>query len=287
MRRLLTWLLLLAAVMMLALPLAAQDEDTEEDDPDVLSVVLMEPENLILGEMEHFGDPVLYAFVGTAGDEVTISMEPAPGSRLDPYLLLIGAAGEVLATNDDRSEDDLSAEIEDVELPFDGAYFVLATTFNDLVQGGVDGEDDENGPYEYQLFLEGSNLPDGIDEVEEFEYFAAIVESESPVLLETTLSEPIFFVEFFAEEGDVVTLETSRTGEDLLSTLIYVFDRFGNRVAVGSGGEGGDDLYALVEGLEIEETGLYFIFATTNSFYRAAGEDWTAYGSFVFELIIE
>ena len=277
------------------LPLAAQEGEDgpppllrpEDSDPELLSVPLLEPDFLFLGEMEHFGTPRLYAFVGTEGDEVSISMDALPGSRLDPYLLLIGAAGEVLATNDDRSVDDLGAEIADYELPFDGAYFVLATTFNDLVQGGVDGEDDENGPYEFQIFLEGSNLPEGMDVVEEFEYFSAIVESDMPVLLETTPSEPIFFVEFFAEEGDTVELLTSRTGDDLINTLIYVFDRFGDRVAVGSGGEGGDDLYALVEGIEIEETGLYFVFATSNSFYRATDEEWSDFGAFVFELVIE
>jgi len=283
-----TTLLLLMALLLIVMPISAQDEEDEDDDPTLLSVPLLEPDFLVLDTMEHFGTPNLYAFVGTAGDEITLTMVPSSGSRLDPYLILIGAAGEVLAANDDRSGDDLSAEIASYELPFDGAYFVLATTFNDLIQGGVDGSDDEDGPYEYQILLEGSELPDGIEEVEEFEYFSSIAEPSEPVLLETTESEPIWFMEFLAEEGDVVNIYTSQTGDEFVSTLLYVFDRFGNRVAVDGGGEGGDDLYAAIEGLEIEEDGLYFIFATSNTFYRASGDDeWSGYGSFVFEMEIE
>ena len=186
-----TTLLLLMALLLIVMPISAQDEEDEDDDPTLLSVPLLEPDFLVLDTMEHFGTPNLYAFVGTAGDEITLTMVPSSGSRLDPYLILIGAAGEVLAANDDRSGDDLSAEIASYELPFDGAYFVLATTFNDLIQGGVDGSDDEDGPYEYQILLEGSELPDGIEEVEEFEYFSSIAEPSEPVLLETTESEPI------------------------------------------------------------------------------------------------
>ena len=287
MKRLTTLLLVLIATLLIAVPISAQEED-EDDDPTLLSVPLLETDFLVIDEMEHFGDPQLFAFMGTAGDEVTITMAPTPGSRLDPYLLLIGAAGEVLAANDDRSVDDLSAQIEEYELPFDGAYFVLATTFNDLIQGGTDGDDDENGPYEYQIIVEGAELPAGIVEVEEFEYFASIAESAEPVLLETTESEPIWFMEFFAEEGDVVFIETSQTGDEFVSTLLYVFNRFGERVAVASGGEGGDDLYAVIEDLEIEEEGLYFVFVTSNTFYLASeNDDWSGYGSFVFELVIE
>ena len=52
----------------------------------------------------------LYAFDATKGDTVTITMTQIDDD-LDPFLVLLGSAGEVIATDDDSGTVSLSAEI--------------------------------------------------------------------------------------------------------------------------------------------------------------------------------
>jgi hypothetical protein len=202
---------------------------------------------------------------------------------LDPFLLLLGPAGEVYAVNDDVSGSDFSAQITQFELPTDGAYFVLATTFNDLVQGGIqETDDDTDGPLSYQIGLTGATVPPGLEDTEEFEYIAAEVEIGDEVILEITPEEPIFYVTFLAEEGDVIDIITEENTGEFVNTLLYVFDRFGNRLAVSSGGTTGDDFYAAIEGFDVPEDGLYLVFATSSNFYQAVQNNWQGYGAFIF-----
>ena len=65
-----------------------------------------------------------YQFEGAAGDVWQITVEPGYGSALDPQLQLYGPSGEQLATNDNRTTGDPSAELV-VTLPADGAYRVV------------------------------------------------------------------------------------------------------------------------------------------------------------------
>lgn len=63
-------------------------------------------------------------FEGTRGDLVTLTMATGTG---DPYLILRGPNGSVLAQNDDGS-DGLDARLDRVELPATGRYTVVATS---------------------------------------------------------------------------------------------------------------------------------------------------------------
>ncbi|MCA9904584.1 MAG: hypothetical protein KC547_12080, partial [Anaerolineae bacterium] len=125
------WLMSIVVVL-LALAATTAFAQTEENPDETYFRLLPEGETLT----ESFATTAearIYVFNGSAGDVVTISMMPLGSSGLDPYLVLLGGRGEVYAANDDSpSESDafFGAVIEDFELPVDGSYFVLATTFS-------------------------------------------------------------------------------------------------------------------------------------------------------------
>ena len=270
-------------ILLLLLALFSSAVSAQEDDEDVLAVTRIESETVILDEIEHIGSPKLYTLVGSAGDVVTISMVAEDPEALDPFLVLLGQAGEVYAVNDDVSASDFSAQITAFELPFDGAYFVLATTFNDLVQGGIhEADTDNDAPLRYQIGLTGATIPPELEDQDEFEYIAADLEIGDQVVLEITPEEPIFYITFLAEAGDVINIVTEESNDEFVNTLLYVFDRFGNRLAVSSGGPTGDDFYAAIEALEVPEDGLYLVFATASNFYQAVQDTWQGYGAFIF-----
>jgi hypothetical protein len=270
-------------MLLLLLALFASAVSAQEDDENILAVTRIDSETVIPDEIENIGSPKLYTFVGSAGDVVTISMVADDPEALDPFLVLLGSAGEVYMINDDVSSTDFSARINNFELPDDGAYFVLATTFNDLVQGGIDPADTDNDePLGYQIGLTGATVPPGLEDESEFEYIAAELEIGDEVILEITPEEPVFYVTFLAQEGDVIDILTDENNNEFVNTLIYVFDRSGNRLAASSGGSSADDFYAAIEGFEVPEDGLYLVFATASNFYQAFQDNWQGYGAFVF-----
>lgn len=65
-----------------------------------------------------------YRFQGNAGNVWYITVEPRTDSDLDPILTLYGPSGEIVGSHDDRSADDLTAELT-IELREDGSYWLL------------------------------------------------------------------------------------------------------------------------------------------------------------------
>jgi O6-methylguanine-DNA--protein-cysteine methyltransferase len=76
-------------------------------------------------------------FEGSAGDEVSVGMT----SEGDTYLLMVAPNGTIVADNDDGGSN-LNAHIEGVELPADGEYTIVATSY------------DPSETFGYQLTLE-------------------------------------------------------------------------------------------------------------------------------------
>ena len=70
---------------------------------------------------------IAYAFLGNAGDVITLALNKTSGS-LDPALLLFSTQSVELA-NDDDSGPEKNARIVDFVLPEDGIYYVIATRF--------------------------------------------------------------------------------------------------------------------------------------------------------------
>ena len=69
-----------------------------------------------------------YVFNGTANMQVTISMERIDGD-LDPYLLLIERASRTVIAENDDFNNSLNAKLDNVTLPADGDYIIVATRY--------------------------------------------------------------------------------------------------------------------------------------------------------------
>lgn len=77
----------------------------------------------------------VYSFTGAAGDRVAIDVNVTrimPGTPFrddDSQLFLFDAAGRLLAQNDDN-ERSFQSRLSNFNLPADGTYFIVVTTFN-------------------------------------------------------------------------------------------------------------------------------------------------------------
>ena len=277
-RKTLALCLILMMSLIMIVPAMAQDDDGNPED---LAIFRLESGEPVVAEMPDLSTPQLYSFAGSAGDVVTISMNADDDSMLDPYLILLGAAGEVYAVDDDSGEG-FSAQISDFELPSDGGYLIFATTFNDLIQGGISQDAaqaqaaDNDANLLYTITLEGATAP---DDNEDLEFRGEPVALNEAVGLETTEEEAVYYVFFFAEAGQVLDVVTFENGGDQLNTLLFVFNRDGTRVAAASGDED-TNFYAEIDNFEVPEDGIYMIFATTRSFYQSLQDTWDSYGQF-------
>jgi hypothetical protein len=266
-------LFVMAVLALLLLSVAsvvgAQDEEA------YLLPILVDGET-VEGEFLSASDAQLYAFQGTEGDVVNITLENADrDSIVDPYLILLGEAGQVYAANDTSESDKdsiFAAAIENFELPATGSYFIVATTFVGTL--GTDMSDIEMDPSGYVLTAEGYNLPDGADP-DSFLYSGSSVPIGSELRLYSNSSEPIYFVDFVGEAGDVVDIVT--TTDTVSDTVLWLFAPNGIRIAAGDDNNG---LAAELLGVELPEDGKYFVFATGFGFVNAAEGNYTQDGEF-------
>jgi hypothetical protein len=73
-----------------------------------------------------------YTFDGKSGDVITITMQPGDGSKIDPYLELLGPNHQRIAVNDDAKATDLGktdAQIKSYKLLYTMTYYIQATRF--------------------------------------------------------------------------------------------------------------------------------------------------------------
>lgn len=197
----------------------------------------------------------IYAFVGAEGDQVTITMN-AGNDAVDPFLMLMDAAGEFVETDDD-SGGNLDAQLE-AELPDDNLYFVVATSYRSLFLPESEAGD-------YTLTINGAS---------DFSGDIADVLSDPPVIeinLETNaaveISEdnPIFLAAIPVQ--DAVSLEII-TASDNLDTILYVFDAEGNRVGLDD--DSGDNYSAYISGISLDQPGMYLVLVTDRNLLEDA-----------------
>lgn len=96
-----------------------------------------------VGDVQPF---VTYSFEGNAGDVVTIEMETLEGD-LDAYLVLLNRPSRELIAEADDADFSTNAVIDEVILPADGEYLILATRYQ-----GLDG--DTEGEFRLRLLVE-------------------------------------------------------------------------------------------------------------------------------------
>jgi hypothetical protein len=264
MRRMLLVLCLVLGAFLAVSVVAAQD-----DDESLLSLPVLVDGESVDGEFEE-STMQLYYFVGSEGDEVSITMEQDEDSDLDPFVVLLGANGEVIGYNDDGSNG-LASELE-AELPADGAYLVVATTLGELSAQSVSTDEPLDEVQAYVLTVSGFSEPEEVTE-ETTLLNGFIVEQEDGAIsvdgvMTITVETPVQYIFFPATEGQEIhltTTEASDSDEQLTDTLVYVFNAEGERIA---GVDDDDDLYAEVS-VEANDDGLYIAFVTGYGFWLA------------------
>jgi len=138
-----------------------------------------------------------YVFEGRRGDEITISAE---SDDTDVYIQLGNEELDLLAENDDISQNNLNALIEDFELPESGTYYILVRAYDrgnytlTLEEGRSGGSSSSSS--------NNSNSSSGSEDVTELGY-GDTVEGEA-IDLET----PVVYT-FSGRAGDTVTISVT------------------------------------------------------------------------------
>jgi hypothetical protein len=284
--------MLLVLCLMLAAFLTVSVVAAQDEEGDTLALPVLVDGEAVDGEFES-STMQLYYFLGTEGDEVSITMEQEEDSALDPFVILLGANGEVIAYNDDSSSGDLTtfaSEIESAELPADGAYVVVATSLGELREPTVSVDEPLDEPLSYVLTVSGFTEPEGADDPDITNLNGFVVEAEDGAIaadgvMTVTTDAPVQYIFFPATEGqeiNVTTSESSDSTEQLSDTMVYVFDAAGARIA---GSDDADGLYAATS-VEAPDDGIYIVFVTSYLFWSAGelGDDYTGVGDAVVTL---
>lgn len=223
----------------------------------------------------------LFGFLGSAGDTVTISMTQEADSSLDPYLVLLGPAGQVVAKDDDGGKTAFSAQISKVELPANGSYFIIASSFRGINATFTltDAERAAVVDETFTITVNGITAPPE----DESQYFSSRLVLDEPFDGYSTPQEPVYFFTYVATAGEVV--DVTLTSEQF-DTLVMVFGPGGNRIAANDDGES-IGTNSSVTGVVLEEAEKYLVFATDVAFPNAGDEDAALKykgGDFVIEL---
>jgi hypothetical protein len=217
----------------------------------------------------------LYGFNGTRGNRVRVTLYPAQGSDTNPYLILLGNRGQLLAQHDDLNAGGLfrrpnrTAQIN-FELPYDGSYLILAST-PDLVDGLQLREVPPNVSYPFVLELIGNRPP--ADSTGQILLAGEDLQNGQPFDGVSNTAEPIYYFSFEGQSNRSVTLSMSSVGMD---SVLYLFDPHGNRITFN------DDFnraeIALINATDaaivsyvMPFSGRYLAFATDINLHRQTG----------------
>lgn len=266
---------LLLAVLLLALPWAASAQtagasSTTEDEtnPNYLLTTLDDGE-IAGGTLTADVTAQLYGFYGSTGDVVTITMTQDDGSSLDPYIVLLGPLGQVIAKDDDSGKQSLSAQITDAELPANGSYFIIASSIMNI-SGIVRPSEDDTKPtvedLSYTISASGQTTPPE----DERQYFTSRLELGGNIDGYSTLAEPVYYFTYVVlEAGEVVDINVT---SEQFDTDLMVFAPGGDRIAINDDGEGIGTNSQLI-GLTLPEKGKYLVFATDVAFPNAGDDE--------------
>lgn len=251
---------------------------TNAQDRDEFAPTILKKGDIITNEFSADVNAHVYAFNGRANDSVSVWMIQPENSALDPYLVLLGADGSVVASDDDGGPRLFSAFIQNATLPADGTYFILATTKTGErfdFEGIYTNTRDIPSELGYELRLEGASV-----DSDEIELDATELSIGSAVDVEVSKETPVVYATFSARRGDTVTITTASNSQDM-DTILYLFDAEGNRLAVN---DDGDNMgyFSQINRFSLPEDGVYLIVATSYGFdvaYQARG-DWDGAGSF-------
>ncbi len=258
---------IMTAAVLLALPLAASAQ-SEPFNPN-FSVTYLEDGVALDDQFEGAVTARLYAFDGTQGDVVTVSMTQAEGSNLDPFIVLIGPFGQVVGSDDDSGNLPLSSLISEVVLPQSGTYVVLASSYVYIDNVLEQSEAELAEIHPFTLTASGFTAPPE----DETGYFASrLTLGDSGVQGYSTVEEPVYMYTYVAEGGETIDLVVD-SAEDGMDTLLMVFGPGGDRLAVNDDDAQGGTTNSAIRGLTLTENDKYLFFATHVFFYNAGKAD--------------
>jgi len=260
--------LLLVLIIFAGLTISTIAQDDGNVGGDGFSVHILDAGETIEGAFTADRPGRLYAFNGTAGDTVRITMTDTNGfssDGMDVLLVLLGSAGEVLAVSGDFDGDERAAFIE-AELPRSGGYLLFATTFV-AIRSDIDDTFDRDR-MTYQLTLRGNTPPTDLDGFDPATVQYQRGEISIGEMLEgySILDEPVFFAVFNGEAGQVVDI-TMDSGE--IDTIFHVFMDGGVRVGFNDDDFEQDTINSAQRGFELPQTGEYIIMATHLGVFEA------------------
>lgn len=267
----------IAIIGLLALPVMAQESAEPQ-----LKLVRLKNEQTLESAISAEVPAELFFFAGKEGDRVTVTMMQdessltSLGTMLDPYLVILGSAGQVLASNDDMAEGTLNAQVADLVLPADDVYLILATSLGNLrTDGLMQGAD----AWPYTIRLEGSTAPE--DETS-FLLLGSTLTFGTPFNGAITPEEPVYYFFFDGEAGDVIDLTVTSRDFD---TLLYLFrGNTGARVALNDDSDNTTNS-ALID-FELPETVRYLVFVTYYGFVDFNPESDWAQGDGRFTILV-
>lgn len=216
-----------------------------------------------IGELTAERYASFYQFDGRKDEIVTIRMERAPGSSLDPLVVLADSLLAELAADDD-SAGQQGGLINQFVLPRAGVYYVIATRYQR--EAGISA-----GPYRLTLTREGDAFAGALPAVPRLDYGNATIghiSDETPEML----------FAFIGSAGDTITASMLRSDGDL-DPLLRLLDKDQNELASNDDGGGGQN--ARIDRFTLPYTGVYYLQATRYS--NAAGSARTS-GSFLITL---
>jgi hypothetical protein len=193
------------------------------------------------GAIDNANARQVYGFDGLRGEFISISLTVTDGD-LDPVLLVVDSAGEVLAQRDD-SGSGRNIIIDSLRIPRNDRYFIIVGRFG-YALGST------SGAFDLQLERIGVSFADGSG-----------LRYGDTVINQITDINPRFYYTFRAERGDIISIRMERTSGDLDPTLQLV-NSDGIVLAENDELEGSGSLDAAIVGHVVEEDGIYIIIAT-------------------------
>jgi len=266
MMRVLFSALVVVSLLLAGLPVGAQQPG--------VGFSILQDGSIINGTFEGATSAHIYAFNASMGDNVFISMS-STSPDLDPFLVLLGSRGEVL-TSDDDAGGNRNAFIGGFPIPQNGAYFILASSFNYVDDILIDGAAPLLVAQSYDLSITGIRQPVGVPE-NQVTYFRTILPLNTPFEGQSTPEEPVYYFVFEGRAGQIldITLESAA-----FDPLLQVFGAGSGRLAVNDDDPQIPGNNSAIRRFSVPQDGLYLILATDVFFYNAQrGADYTG-GSF-------
>ncbi len=217
---------------------------------------------------------MLFMFLGSAGDTVSVNMTQTT-PELDPFVVLLGPDGRVLASDDDSGEVLLAAAISDVELPVDGQYLVFATASQALLAPDSYGFADEQ---RFSVTVTGHTAPADTPTPLALE---AIQPGET-LDLEAELAQPVDYILLAGDADQAITLTMQSAAFD---TLLLLFDETGALLAGNDDiDRGAGNFDSRLNDVTLPEEGDYLVLAAPFNFPLGARPRYDASGPYTLTL---